>query len=144
MQKDLWVPASLIRLYALFLFLLGGALYGTIEVLWRGHTHYSMIFLGGICLVVLALCYSLRFPLWIRFALGVFLITALEYATGLYVNVLLGLKVWDYSSLPYSLHGQICLQYTVYWAALTAIAFLILPILQRLFFLPKRRITFPE
>lgn len=30
------------------LFLVGGLLYGSIEILWRGYTHPSMIVVGGI------------------------------------------------------------------------------------------------
>ena len=31
------------------LFFIGGALYGLIEILWRGYTHPSMPVLGGLC-----------------------------------------------------------------------------------------------
>mgnify|MGYP007072511315 FL=1 len=31
------------------LFLIGGALYYCIEILWRGHSHWTMAVVGGIC-----------------------------------------------------------------------------------------------
>ena len=33
----------------LLLFVFGGACYNLIEILWRGYTHWSMFFLGGVC-----------------------------------------------------------------------------------------------
>ena len=35
------------------LFLIGGALYYCIEILWRGHSHWTMAVVGGICFVVI-------------------------------------------------------------------------------------------
>ena len=40
--------------YYSFMFLLGGQGYCTIEILWRGRTHYSMFLAGGIILMFLA------------------------------------------------------------------------------------------
>ena len=31
------------------IFLIGGALYNLIEILWRGYTHWSMFIVGGLC-----------------------------------------------------------------------------------------------
>ncbi len=36
------------------MFLLGGQGYCTIEILWRGRTHYSILLAGGIILMFLA------------------------------------------------------------------------------------------
>lgn len=35
------------------LFLIGGALYYCIEILWRGYSHWTMAVVGGICFVVI-------------------------------------------------------------------------------------------
>ena len=35
----------------LFLFLIGGFLYYSIEILWRGFSHWSMFILGGLCFI---------------------------------------------------------------------------------------------
>lgn len=43
-----------------FLFLFGGAGYGLIELIWRGHTHPSMVVTGGICFVILYSVNSLK------------------------------------------------------------------------------------
>ncbi len=136
MENERSVPAVLLSAYALFLFLLGGSIYAVIEVLWRGHTHFTMPILGGLCFLVLAYWYYARFPLWLRGLLGVCSILILEYVAGLLLNRVLGLAIWDYSNLPYSLHGQICLQYGIYWFYLTVAAFLVLPTTERICFFP--------
>jgi hypothetical protein len=43
----------------LFLFLFGGASYNLIEILWRGHTHWTMFILGGLCFVLVGLINNL-------------------------------------------------------------------------------------
>ncbi len=101
--------------------LCGGMLYGLLEVLWRGHTHWTMMVLAA------ALCVPLdianehmpwELPLWIQAVLGGLAITAGELLAGLVLNVLLGLDIWDYSALPFNLLGQVCLQYTALWCLL--------------------------
>lgn len=100
--------------------LAGGFLYGLVEVLFRGYTHISMFVLGGICFTAVG---------WIRrgFAgapaaekmlLCAGVITLLEFLCGLYVNVYLGLGVWDYSVMPLNLMGQVCIGYTAAWCLL--------------------------
>lgn len=89
----------------------GGLLYGLIELLWRGWTHWSMLLCGGACF---ALMYqislsALTFP-W-KCLLSACVITAVEFVTGCLVNIILKWQVWDYSSLPGNLWGQICPQF---------------------------------
>lgn len=45
------------------------------------------------------------------YMLGIFLV---EYVSGI-IFVAFGLRIWDYSHLPYNLHGQITLLYTPFW-----------------------------
>ena len=82
----------------LMVFLLGGAGYCLIEVLWRGFTHWSMALAGG---GALAFIYHIgaRYPesaLWQRCAAGGLMITLVELIAGFVVNILLGWGVWDY------------------------------------------------
>ena len=49
-------------------------------------------------------------PLWLQALCCAALVTAVELAAGLILNVWLGLGVWDYSNLPGNLLGQICPQ----------------------------------
>lgn len=43
------------------------------------------------------------------------LVTLVELAAGLVLNVWLGLGIWDYSRLPFNLWGQICPQFAAIW-----------------------------
>ena len=100
----------------------GGSVYGCLEIIWRGHTHISMIFAGGICLLLIdAVCrkHMKMRPTWQKCAIGSFIITIIEFATGIIVNRILKLNVWDYSSMPLNLLGQICLPYSLLWFFLT-------------------------
>jgi hypothetical protein len=106
----------------LFLFLTGSSLYPTLEVAWRGRTHFSMAIAGGVCLClidkvcnqdlhdkkIITRCFS-----------GAGIITGVEFLTGLLVNVVLKLNVWDYSLQPLNVMGQICLPFTFLWCLAT-------------------------
>ncbi len=104
------------------LFLAGSCAYPTLEMAWRGRTHYSMAIAGGVCLCLIdwVCCGSLeRKSLFTRCLAGAGLITGVELAAGLIVNTGLGLGVWDYSKLPMNILGQVCLPYSALWFGLT-------------------------
>lgn len=103
---------------------IGGCLYMTIEVMWRGYTHWSMGILGGVCFVLVGLLDEVQqhSPLIVQMAQGAVICTVLELLAGLVLNVWLGLDVWDYSGVPGNLMGQVCPQFTIAWAALSAVA----------------------
>ena len=104
--------------------LIGGLLYMGIELLWRGRTHWTMGLLGGVCFAMIGLLdeWQHRPPLWVQMIVGAVIVTALELAVGLIVNVWLGWAVWDYSDMPGNLLGQICPQFTAAWVALSFVA----------------------
>lgn len=110
------------------LFALGGGAYGLIEVLWRGYTHWTMVVLGGTLFLLLGVLNS-RLPqntsLLLRGLLGGILITATEFAAGCVLNLGLGLAIWDYSSMPFQLLGQVCLSYSFLWVILAMVAALV-------------------
>jgi len=100
----------------LFVFVVGGLIYGTIEILFRGYTHWSMIMTGGVCFL---LFYILNFMLNINFIgkcfLASFIITSLELIVGYVVNIVYKLNVWSYAGLPFNYMGQVCLLYSSIW-----------------------------
>lgn len=110
---------------------IGGLLYSIVEILWRGYTHWTMTLTGGVCFAVLYLLhvYAARAPFFVRCLAGAAAITAAEFLAGCIVNLWLGWKVWDYSSVPYNILGQICPLFSVLWLALCAAA---APICRRL------------
>ena len=101
-------------------FLLGFYAYPLIEILWRGHTHWSMAFAGGFCfsLVYCFFSFSQNTTLLEKCLIGAALITGIELIAGVFVNGIMGLHVWDYSNQPFNLFGQICLLYYFLWALL--------------------------
>lgn len=96
---------------------LGGMIYVGLELLWRGWSHGSMFVVGGACFLILGEIHRRygQAPLLMQAVLGAAAITTMELLSGLFLNVLLGLRVWDYSALPYNLLGQVCLAYFFLW-----------------------------
>ena len=106
------------------LFSLGGISYLLIELMWRGHSHWSMFLLGGICFVLIGMLnehFTFEFPLILQIIFGAFMITALEFVFGCVLNLWLGLDVWDYGNLPYNILGQICLPYSFLWLVMSLV-----------------------
>lgn len=103
------------------IFIIFGLMYVTIELLYRGHTHYSMFIVGGVCGVLIGLINDNTpdMPLLPQCVLGAVIITVIELLTGLFLNVYLGLNVWDYSNQPFNFMGQICPQFCIIWCILS-------------------------
>lgn len=104
------------------LFLTGSCAYPTLEMAWRGYTHYSMALAGGICLCLIdrVCCGVLEGKsLLTRCMAGAGVITSVEMAAGLIVNRALDLHIWDYSKMPLNIMGQVCLPYSILWCGLT-------------------------
>ena len=105
--------------YIIF-FVVGGICYAAIEMLWRGYTHWSMVIAGGVCFMIFSLIAS-KFenkPLILKAIVCALCVTAVEFVFGLVFNIMLGMKVWDYSQMPYNVCGQICLTFSLMWVGL--------------------------
>ena len=103
---------------------IGGLVYMGIEILWRGHTHWTMGVLGGLCFVLIGLLdeWQDHPPMLLQMVQGAAIVTALELLVGLIVNRWLGWDVWDYSDMPGNLWGQVCPQFAAAWFFLSALA----------------------
>lgn len=103
----------------------GGSSYYLIELLWRGESHWSMFFVGGICfrLIGLVRTFPGKWNLFLRCAFAASMITAIEFISGCILNLQLHWDIWDYSELPFNLLGQICLPFTALWGVLSLPAF---------------------
>lgn len=85
---------------ALVLFLIGAVLYAAIELLWRGHTHWTMAVLGGTLFLLLGGLNNWipwEMPLLWQIVTGTGIVTATEFAAGCVLNLWLKLDIWDYS-----------------------------------------------
>ena len=123
MQKQL----KLLSKY-LFLFCVGAGLYISIELLYRGYSHWTMGVLGGISFVSIGLIneiLSWKTPLLIQCLIGGCLITFYEFITGIILNIWLHLGIWDYSHMPFNILGQICLPFTLIWCILSLVAIIL-------------------
>lgn len=111
------------------LFVIGGVLYVCTELIWRGYSHWTMFILGGICFVIMGLLNEYRFKwqdsLIRQSVVSAVIITVFEFVTGCIVNIWLNWNVWDYSTLPFNLLGQICLYYFLLWIPLSALGIIL-------------------
>ena len=113
------------RFFEITVFILGGMAYGLMEVLFRGHTHCSMVITGGACVLTLYLImdWTMNLPLVVAALAGAGIITFYEFCVGMLVNVSFGWHVWDYSSMPGNILGQICPLFTGLWFAMCLVFF---------------------
>ena len=133
------------KLYKLWqetvIFYLGGMFYCGVELLWRGWTHGSMFLLGALCFYLVgSLDRHWHLPVLLQMFLGALIVTFFEFWTGIIVNEVLQMNVWDYSDAPMNLMGQICLPFTLLWFGLSGIAIFLEDGMRRLLF----REPFPQ
>ena len=105
----------------------GGTVYYLLEVAYKSLTGHPERISWIMLVVAVILCIPVErcgaelpwgVPLWLQALCCAMLVTAVEFAAGLVLNVWLGLDIWDYSHLPFNLMGQICLQFFFVWWAL--------------------------
>lgn len=101
----------------LTIFTAGGLCYGLVEIAWRSTTHISMFFVGGICFWLIGSIdeHGSIPSLVYQSVLSCLIITSVEFTSGVFINIILGLRVWDYSTLPFNILGQICLPFSALW-----------------------------
>ena len=105
-----------IRTYIL-IFSFGCVFYYLTEMLYRTHSHFTMAILGGICAVVI---YRINKALYnesviIKAFLCAVAITILEFISGIFINLIFEMKVWDYSDRMFNILGQICPLFSLFW-----------------------------
>ena len=102
----------------------GGTVYYFLEVIWKllreepERISWTMLVVAVILCVPVERCGAelpWSCPLWLQALACAALVTAVELAAGLILNVWLCLGVWDYSHLPGNLWGQICPQFSALW-----------------------------
>ena len=130
----------------IFLYIIGGLIYLLIEILFRGHTHWTMFIVGALCFTLIGLLNeypNFRLSLIYQGILGSIIITTLEFISGIVINIILKWNVWDYSNQPLNLLGQICLPFSLAWIFLAIIAVFVDDILRYIIFkeeIPKYKI----
>lgn len=107
------------NLELLSVFLIGAGLYGILELLWRGYSHWTMLICGGACFTLMYLLSASSLPLWAKCLISAAAISLIEFAVGYLVNITLGWHIWDYSDRPLNIMGQVCPMYSFFWLLLS-------------------------
>ena len=97
----------------LILLIIFGITYCGIEILYRGRTHISMLFVGVLIGMINEITPKMNIIL--QMFIGAVIVTIIEFFSGYIINIILGLNVWDYSNLMFNYKGQISLIFTVIW-----------------------------
>lgn len=105
-------------------FCVGSIMYCLIEILFRRHTHWTMFLTGGAIFTAL---YFINLALKtrsfvLRGLIGAAVITITEFLVGVVVNLIFHLDVWNYSSIPGNILGQICPSFSFCWFLLSIAA----------------------
>ncbi len=105
-----------------------------------------MFLVGGICFLLIGNIDTLfpQMPLLLQSVLGACMVTGMELVSGLIINGLLELRVWDYSAMAYSFMGQVCLGYSFLWILVSFLAIFLDDFLRRGLFgesLPSYRLV---
>ena len=109
----------------LILGIIGGFTYVIIEMLYRGHSHWSMFIVSAVALISIGLInefISWDIKLWNQMLIGSGIVTVLEFISGYILNIKLGWLIWDYSNVPFNIMGQICLPFSIAWFFISFIA----------------------
>lgn len=107
---------------------IGGLIYTSIEMLYRGYSHWTMFLVGGLAFYMIGYVNEYiqwDMPLYKQMAIGMLIITCLEFITGFIVNIILKWNVWDYSNVPFNVLGQICLPFCTIWYFLSLVGIIL-------------------
>lgn len=107
---------------------IGGLIYTSIEMLYRGYSHWTMFLVGGLAFYMIGCINEYiqwDMPLYKQMSIGMLIITCLEFITGFIVNIILKWNVWDYSNVPFNVLGQICLPFCAIWYFLSLVGIIL-------------------
>ena len=115
----------------------GGSTYCSLEVIFRGRSHWSMVVLAFILFLLIGSLNNL-FPWEMSLAkqgiIGACMVTVLEFITGCIVNIWLEWNVWDCSNMPLNILGQVCLPFSLLWILLSIVCIIVDDYLRYLMF----------
>ncbi len=106
------------------IFCIGSIMYCLIEIIFRRHTHWTMFLTGG---AVFSMLYFINLSLRtrsfvLRGLIGCLVITTAELVVGVFANLIFKMNVWDYSSMPGNILGQVCPRFSFCWFLLSIFA----------------------
>ena len=110
---------GVIVLEFLLVYIIGAGLYGLLEVIWRGWTHWTMLLCGGACFTLMYIISGSTLPLLMKCLLSALVISTVEFSAGYLVNITFGWHVWDYSDRAFNILGQVCPLFSLIWLGLS-------------------------
>lgn len=119
-----------------------GVCYAVVEILSRGYTFLEMIWIGGLCGVLIGLLNenpqfkinSMR----VQCLIGTLITVFIEFTSGYIFNIKMHMNLWNYDGIPFNLKGQICLRLSVAWFFLMPFAIYMDDLIRWLLFNEKR------
>ena len=115
----------------------GGSTYCSLEVIFRGRSHWSMVALAFVLFLLIGELNEIlpwEMSLAKQGIIGACMVTVLEFVTGCIVNIWLGWNVWDYSNMPLNILGQVCLPFSLLWILLSIVCIIVDDYLRYLIF----------
>lgn len=115
----------------------GGSTYCSLEVIFRGRSHWSMVALAFILFLLIGELNEVlpwEMSLAKQGIIGACMVTVLEFITGCIINIWLGWNVWDYSNMPLNILGQVCLPFSLLWILLSIVCIIVDDYLRYLMF----------
>lgn len=114
----------------LILWFIIGAIYYALEGIWHmkvgGYANIVMLPVGGLCGICIgALNQVPRFynsRVIYQALIGMVIILLIEFLSGVLLNIMLDLNIWDYSDRAFNIMGQICLHYGILWFLISPFA----------------------
>ncbi len=97
----------------------GGYSYFLLELIFNGNSSWFSFVLGGICFRIISKIRLFNLSNIFKCVVCGILITIVEFSTGIIFNLMLNWKMWDYSTLPFNILGQICLPFSLIWVVLS-------------------------
>lgn len=97
----------------------GGYLYFLLELIYNGNSSWFSFVLGGMCFRAIGKIRLFNLSKIYKCIICGIIITTIEFSTGIIFNVMLKWNLWDYSTLPFNILGQICLPFSLIWIALS-------------------------
>lgn len=111
-----------------FMFTFGFMAYITIEVCYKGSSHWIMGLCGGLVFVLLDKIndkISWDTDILIQGIMGSAFITFLELIIGEVSLRGLIQPMWDYTNMPFNYKGIICIQFSLIWIVLSIVAIVV-------------------
>lgn len=101
----------------------GGYSYVSLELIFRGRSHITMMYCASICVLVMCILnnifgYETDFLLQIILCMA--FCTGIEWIFGCLFNQ--DYSIWDYRNMPFkSIDAQVCLPFSLLWGIISAI-----------------------